>query len=65
MERLRAPVTVGLTGQTFPSGGGAAAATTIGSNLTYTSGAANPTNAVFVLSANGTGQAGAANDEIF
>ena len=52
-------VTVGAGGQTFPSGGGTAATMTMGSNLTYTAGAANPTNAVFVLSANGTGQAGA------
>jgi autotransporter-associated beta strand protein len=59
-------VTVGATGQTFPSGGSVASTSTLtlGGNLTYTSGAVHPTNANFVLSASGTGQTGAANDEI-
>ncbi|MGA3181269.1 MAG: choice-of-anchor tandem repeat GloVer-containing protein [Verrucomicrobiota bacterium] len=48
-------VTVGATGQTYPSGGGAASTNTLGGNLTYTAGAAVPANANFVLSSSATG----------
>ena len=61
-------VTVGTNGQTFPSGGGAGGVTTtIGGNITYPVPASTTiqlTNAIFALSANGTGQAGATNDQI-
>jgi alpha-L-rhamnosidase len=57
-------VTVGSGGQTFPSGGVGLAggvSNTIGGNLTYTSGAAVPTNANFNLSSSASGPG---NDQI-